>query len=137
MCYRVHGGRTEHGNSQVGTKPTKHFTVEQIPCLSLFTIRVGRGSSFHRGQTVRNQRQSSKPDSSGVEDGVADRWGYPHDRCFAGTCRWKILAIQEDSFDIRDVPETRNAIARKTRIRNAAILEFDGFEKRPAQSLNI
>jgi hypothetical protein len=43
----------------------------------------GLASCFHGGQALWDQRKSSKPDPSGVKDGISDGGCDPHDRSFA------------------------------------------------------
>src|SRR5712672_1325289 len=73
----------------------------------------------------------------GVEDGVADGWGDRHYWRFAGSGGSDVFAIDKDSFDLGDVAEARDAIPGEARIRDAAMIELDGFEERAAETLDI
>src|SRR5712672_1285287 len=73
----------------------------------------------------------------GVEDGVANGWGNRHYRRFAGSGGSDVFAIDKDSLDFGDVAEARDAIPGEARISDAAMVEFDGFEERAAEALDI
>ena len=61
---------------------------------------------------------------------------YGHDRRFAGAGGGDVFAIEKDGFDLGNVGEARDTIARKASVGDAAVFEFDGFEERTAEALN-
>src|SRR5579864_5903513 len=88
-------------------------------------------------QTVGDEWQRVKAGAGSVEDGIADGRGDGHNGRFASTRRSDIFSVEEDRFDFGDVAETRNAIARETRIGDAAVFELNGFEERASESLDV
>src|SRR6266481_7693822 len=73
----------------------------------------------------------------GVEDGVANGWGYGHDGGFAGAGGGDVFAIEEDGFDFGEVAEARDTVTGEARICDATVFEFDGFEERAAEALDV
>src|ERR1700756_4750535 len=72
-----------------------------------------------------------------MEDGVADGGCHSHYRRFAGACWSDVFAIEKDGLDVGDVAEARDAVAGEMRIGDAAVLKFDGFKERAAETLNV
>src|SRR5262249_59939289 len=72
-----------------------------------------------------------------VEKGVAHGGRDGHDGSFACASGGNVFAIKEDSFDLRQVAKTRNAIRCEARIFDAAVFELNRFKEGSAESLNV
>src|ERR1700686_5387287 len=88
-------------------------------------------------QTIRNQWQGTQPHSGGIENSIRNGRSQPDHGTFPRPRRWKIFAVEQDSLKHGNIAEAWHAIFRHPAVQNLSVLEFNRFEKRAAQSLNI
>src|SRR5215472_3124064 len=89
-----------------------------------------------RSQAVGHERQIVQPYSGGVEQSVPNGRSDGHNGRLARASRWNVFPVEENRLDFGHIAESRHAISCKTRIQDATVLEFNGFEERPAETLN-
>ena len=100
--------------------------------MSLDAVRRSRSPCATSGfmwYAVGRHRQGADADAGRLVNRIADGRSQTDDGSFTGARRWQILAVEQDCFNHRHVAETGQAILADARIQNAAVFEFDGFER--------
>ena len=93
-------------------------------------VRISCASAYpNAGLSLEPHRKRAKPCAGGAEDCVSDCRGDSHDRRFACAGRRDVLPIEKNRLNARRVAETRDTVARKARVQDAAVFELDFFEQ--------